>query len=101
MSTKMKCEYSTRVPCTERMRGFLKWSAISLGFNEAETNCIVTHIFDILLLISYRFDFHFSDIIVICTVSICSAADRFSAVLDEHFLVHFSDIVRKKNTRTF
>ena len=31
----------------------LKWSAIGIGFNGAETNCRIAHILGILLMISY------------------------------------------------
>ena len=41
-----------------------------LGFNGAETNCRIAHVLGILLMISYWFAFYFSDIIVVCTVSI-------------------------------
>ena len=36
----------------------------------AETNCSIAHILGILLMISYCFAFYFSNIIVVCTVSI-------------------------------
>ena len=38
-------------------------------YNGAETNCRIAHVLGILLMISYWFAFFFSDIIVICTVS--------------------------------
>ena len=47
----------------------LKWSTIGLGFNGAETNCRIARILGILLMISYRFDLYFSDIIVVCAQS--------------------------------
>ena len=50
----------------------LKWSTIGLGFNGAKTKCRIAHILGVLLMISYcsLLDFHFSDIIVVCAVSI-------------------------------
>ena len=44
------------------------WSTIGLGFIGAETNYRIAHILGNLLMISYGFDFYFSDIIVVCAV---------------------------------
>ena len=53
---------------------------LSLGFNGAETNCGIAHILGILLMISYWFAFYFSDIIVVCTVSISIFSDKWNAM---------------------
>ena len=68
------------------------WSSTGIVFNGAETNCRIAHVLDILLMVSYWFAFYFSDIIVVCTVSIhyvCLKGSKFYSTIEQYVVISF------------
>ena len=64
----LSCDDVHQYLCSHSGFLLLKWFIVGLGFDGAETNCRIAYILGTLLMISYRFDFYFSDIIVVCAV---------------------------------